>query len=85
MDNYNLMLFSLLQSQLLIHSKTSYFAGKHNWNIYLLFKAYIQEIGRAGRSDCRAEAILYFNNNDIGQTAIYETLNEKLLSRHRNM
>lgn len=36
----------------------------------MYFAAYIQEIGRAGRSDCSAEAILYYNSNDLAQSSM---------------
>ena len=38
--------------------------------------AYIQQIGRAGRSGIQAEAVLYFNNSDVGHPSIKKTMKE---------
>lgn len=38
--------------------------------------AYIQQIGRAGRSGIEAEGILYFNNSDIGNPSVKKTMKE---------
>jgi superfamily II DNA helicase RecQ len=31
-----------------------------------IFSAYVQEVGRAGREDMQAQAILFYNSSDLG-------------------
>ncbi|XP_056000395.1 uncharacterized protein LOC125670505 [Ostrea edulis] len=53
------------------HVKTAIHAGPPQ-NI----EAYIQQIGRAGISGIQAEAVLYFNNSDLGHPSIKKTMKE---------
>jgi len=46
----------------------------------LIFSAYDQEIGRAGRTSTDAQAILYFNQGDLASTAMKKDMKEYCLN-----
>jgi hypothetical protein len=49
-------------------------------NVFFIFSytctAYVQQIGRAGRSGFQAEGILYFNNSDLGQPSVQKSMKD---------
>jgi superfamily II DNA helicase RecQ len=44
--------------------------------VSFIFAAYVQEIGRAGRSDIDAQAILFFNKSDIASAHMTREMKE---------
>lgn len=44
-------------------------------NVFLYsITAYVQQIGKTGRSGMQAEGILYFNNSDLGQPSVKKSM-----------
>lgn len=41
-----------------------------------MYTAYVQQIGRAGRSGVQAETILYINNSDLDQPSVKKPMKE---------